>query len=393
MKKSRALLLLLLLPWLGFQALDLVFPLPEILPAERFATVVTASDGTPLRAFPDSQGIWRYPVTLEEVSPVYVETLLTYEDRWFWHHPGINPLAILRAAQQNLTSGKIISGASTITMQVARLLFPHSRTLRGKLYQMFRALQLEWHFDKKTILTIYLNRAPFGSTIEGVQAASFSYLGKPATELSDAEAALLAVLPQSPTRLRPDRHPQRAQRARDKVLVRMAQLGDWPQERIQQAQLENVSAIRYPTPLNAPLLSRRLKQQFPQQSLLHTTIDRDLQLHLESQVQQYIANMPDATSAAIMVLENQTHAVRAYVGSADFHNQQRFGHVDMITAIRSPGSTLKPFLYGFAIDKGIIHSASLLSDAPSRFGDYRPQNPILVTKFKFHRDKVWKSRA
>ncbi len=185
--------------------------------------MVVAEDGTPLWRFADRQGVWRYPVTLEEVSPAYIEALLTYEDRWFWHHPGINPLAIMRAVGQNLLQHDIVSGGSTLTMQVARLIDPQPRTLRGKVVQAWRALQLEWHLSKREILTLYLNRAPFGGTVEGVGAASWMWLGKPASQLTRGEAALLAVLPQAPSRLRPDRWPQRAEAARNKVLDRLAQ--------------------------------------------------------------------------------------------------------------------------------------------------------------------------
>ncbi|MEO8010682.1 MAG: transglycosylase domain-containing protein, partial [Dokdonella sp.] len=189
--------------------LDRRFPLP--LPGDDgSSTVVLARDGTPLRAFADAQGIWRYPVTPEQVSPLYLDALLGYEDRWFYHHPGINPLSMLRATGQMLLNRRVVSGGSTLTMQVARILEPHSRSVFGKLRQSLRALQLEAHLSKREILTLYLDRAPFGGTLQGVEAASWAYLGKPAATLSRAEAALLAVLPQAPSRLRPDRAPAAA---------------------------------------------------------------------------------------------------------------------------------------------------------------------------------------
>lgn len=178
--------------------LDLAFPLP--LPKSRdTSTLVVARDGTPLRAFADAQGVWRYPATPQSVSPLYLQALLNYEDRWFWRHPGVNPWGLLRAGGQWIGSGRIVSGGSTLTMQVARILDPHTRTPWGKAKQLLRALQLEAHLSKQQILALYLERAPYGGTIEGVEAASWAYLGKPATALSQAEAALLAVLPQSPT--------------------------------------------------------------------------------------------------------------------------------------------------------------------------------------------------
>jgi len=219
---------------------DRLFPLP--LPDGRGgSTVVLARDGTPLRAFADADGIWRYPTAPERVSPLYLDALLGYEDRWFWRHPGVNPLALGRAAAQMLWYRRPVSGGSTLTMQVARILDPHSRTLWGKAKQVFRALQLEAHCSKREILTLYLDRAPFGGTIEGVEAASWAYLGKPAQRLSHAEAALLAVLPQSPSRLRPDREPAAAQRARDKVLDRLATLGVWDATTVADARIEQVA--------------------------------------------------------------------------------------------------------------------------------------------------------
>ena len=215
---SVAVLLLLL-------ALDLAFP-PPLPDAGDHATLVTARDGSPLRAFADATGVWRHPATADTVSPLYIEALLAYEDRWFRRHPGVNPVAMLRAAWQAATNGRIVSGGSTLTMQVARILEPHPRTLAGKLRQVLRALQLEAHLSKDQILSLYLERAPFGGTIEGVEAASWAYLGKPASALSHAEAALLAVLPQAPTRLRPDRAPGAARLARDKVLERIDAVAD-----------------------------------------------------------------------------------------------------------------------------------------------------------------------
>ncbi|WP_240921193.1 transglycosylase domain-containing protein, partial [Metapseudomonas otitidis] len=245
-------LLLLALLWLA----DRLFPLP--LPVDDRARVVLAEDGTPLWRFADADGVWRYPVTPEQVSPYYLEALLTYEDRWFYRHPGVNPLALGRAAWQNLSGGRVLSGGSTLSMQVARLLDPHPRTFTGKLRQLWRTLQLEWHLSKAQILTLYLDRAPFGGTLQGVAAASWAYLGKPPSQLTRAEAALLAVLPQAPSRLRPDRHPERATAARDKVLKRLAEYGVWPQAVVDETLQEPVLLAPRQGPNLAPLLARRL---------------------------------------------------------------------------------------------------------------------------------------
>nr|WP_152749605.1 peptidoglycan glycosyltransferase PbpC [Pseudomonas kitaguniensis] len=362
-----AVLLVVALLWLA----DRIWPLP--LPADDLARVVLAEDGTPLWRFADANGVWRYPVQSSEVSPYYLDALLTYEDRWFYQHPGVNPLALARATWQNLTGARVVSGGSTLSMQVARLLDPHSRTLHGKLRQLWRTAQLEWHLSKEQILTLYLNRAPFGGTLQGVAAASWAYLGKSPAQLTHAEAALLAVLPQAPSRLRPDRHPLRAQQARDKVLRRLAEFQVWPQSAVDEALEEPLLLAPRLEPSLAPLLARRLNRA-DSPPLIRTTLDATLQRRLEDLLLGWRARLPEHTSAAILVVEAETMAVRAYLGSVDINDAKRFGHVDMISALRSPGSTLKPFLYGMALDDGLIHSESLLQDVPRRYGDYRPGN-------------------
>lgn len=350
---------------------DRLWPLP--MPDDDLARVVLAEDGTPLWRFADADGVWRYPISPDEVSPLYLEALLTYEDRWFYRHPGVNPLALARAAWLNLQGGRVVSGGSTLSMQVARLLDPHARTVPGKLRQLWRTAQLEWHLSKREILQLYLNRAPFGGTLQGVAAASWAYLGKSPRHLTPAEAALLAVLPQAPSRLRPDRHPERAQRARDKVLQRLADYQAWPAQRIQEAREEPLLLAPRQEPALAPLLARRLNRA-DSPPLIRTTLDASLQRRLEDLLLGWRARLPERTSAAVLVVEAQTMAVRAYLGSIDLGDARRFGHVDMVHALRSPGSTLKPFLYAMAMDDGLIHSESLLQDVPRRYGDYRPGN-------------------
>ncbi|QHP77094.1 penicillin-binding protein 1C [Proteus vulgaris] len=350
---------------------DKIWPLPD--PEPQIATIVTAQDGTPLWRFADKEGVWRYHVKLTDVSPEYLEALITYEDRWFYQHPGVNPMSILRAAWQDLSSGRIVSGGSTLSMQVARLIDPHSRTLGGKIKQLWRTLQLEWYYSKDEILEIYLNRAPFGGTLEGIGAASWAYLGKSPADLSAGEATLMAVLPQAPSRLRPDRYPERAQAARDKVLDRLAEYQIWPQEKVDEIKEEQVLLAPRQTPQLAPLLARRMYNE-KREPVITTTIDINIQRQLEDIVNQWKYQLADKTSLAILVVDHTDMSVKGYVGSADFNDNSRFGHVDMISAWRSPGSTLKPFIYALALDEGLIHAESLLQDVPRRFDNYRPGN-------------------
>ncbi|MEO6800604.1 MAG: penicillin-binding protein 1C [Rhodanobacter sp.] len=368
---------MLVLPVLAV-VLDRLFPLH--LPApDSGSTVVLARDGTPLRAFADGDGVWRYPTTARQVSPLYLTALLQYEDRWFYRHPGVNPYALLRGLGGGIMHGHVVSGGSTLTMQVARIIEPGSsgfraHTFGGKLLQIFRALQLEAHLSKAQILDLYLNHAPFGGPIEGVEAASWAYLGKPASQLSRAEAALLAVLPQSPSRLRPDRHPVAARMARDKVLGRMRDLGVWSAAQVRDAEIEPVAARSLRAPLSAALLAERLHREYPRKRRIVSTIDANLQRASEDRVSSYLSRLPAQSTAAVMVVDNATLETRVYLGTSDFADARRHGYIDMVSAPRSPGSTLKPFLYGLALDDGLIDSQSLLVDAPQDFGGYQPGN-------------------
>ncbi|EMI7064627.1 MULTISPECIES: peptidoglycan glycosyltransferase PbpC [Providencia] len=363
-------LLVIILP-LAFLAADKIWPLP--IKQIEMARTVVAADGTPLWRFADKEGIWRFPVTVEEVSPDFIEALLTYEDRHFYRHPGVNPFSLVRAAGQFVSSGRIVSGGSTISMQVARLIDPHERTLGGKLKQLWRTAQLEYHYSKDEILEMYLNRAPYGGTIEGIGAASWVYLNKSPAKLTASEAALFAVLPQAPSRLRPDRYPQRAQAARDKVLDRLEEYQVWSSEKVADIKQEQIWLAPRKNPHSAPLLARRVTKD-TQQSIIETTIDASLQRQLEDMAMNWKNQLPKQTSLGILVVDHTDMAVKAYIGSIDFQDDSRFGHVDMISAWRSPGSTLKPFLYALAMDDGLIHAESLLQDVPRRFNDYRPGN-------------------
>jgi penicillin-binding protein 1C len=373
-----------LLLFIGFLLIDRLKPVD--LQSRRIARVVLDSQGEPLRAFADKDGEWRYPVRLDQVSPYYLEALIAYEDRWYYHHFGINPLSLVRAAWQWLHNGRIVSGGSTITMQVARIRYPGERSIPYKIQQIVRALQLEWRYSKDEILSYYINHAPFGGTLQGVEAASRSYFGYPALQLTRAQGALLAVLPQAPSRYRPDRYPELAQQQRDKVLDRMQRFALLTPEEVADAKLESVEANPPQLPPLAPLLAQRLIDTYPDAHLISTFIDREIQRQLEALSLDQVYRLPQHASLAILVMEHGSGKVVAYLGSAEMTDTERFGYLDMVSAKRSPGSTLKPFIYGLAMDEGMIHSESLLMDAPLTFGDYRPQNfsrgfsgPVSVT--------------
>ena len=365
-------------------SLNRLDPLPPI--SMQGAQVVVAEDGTPLRNFPSRDGAWRYPIQPGQVSPDYLDALLGYEDRWFYWHPGVNPAAWVRAAWQWARAGRIVSGGSTITMQVARLVDPalsgpDSRRLSVKLRQAWRALQLEARYSKDDILALYMTYAPMGGIVEGVEMGARIWLGKSAQSLSPGEAALMTALPQQPSRLRPDRHPQAARAARDKVIARLQDQGVWTAEQADDARMEPVVAPPLAGRWLAPLAAERVRREVraiggeaAASGVLRTTLDADLQAVAESLVLDRVGGLPPRVSMAVMVMENDSLAVRAYVGSADFDDALRASHVDMILATRSPGSTLKPFLYAMALDDGLIHSESMLLDAPLSFGGYAPGN-------------------
>jgi penicillin-binding protein 1C len=365
-------------------AADRLFPLPR--PYADGALVVAARDGTPLRNYPSRDGIWRYPVSPDAVSPLYLQTLLTYEDRWFHWHPGVNPVAMARAAWQWFRSGHIVSGGSTLTMQVARMIDPAlagrpSRNVGAKLRQALRAVQLELHYSKDQILAMYLSRAPMGGIVQGAEMAARLWLGKSARDLSAGEAALLTALPQSPSLLRPDRHPELARAARDKVLDRMAALHRWSAAQVADAKMEPVAAPPLRAHWLAPLAAERLARNVLGRANLQrgrpvvvSTIDAEMQATVERMLLDRIDALPPKVSMAALVMDNDSLAIRAYAGSADYTDNTRYAHVDMVTAVRSPGSTLKPFLYGVALDEGLIHSESLLLDVPMSFGGYAPGN-------------------
>ncbi|QXT41317.1 penicillin-binding protein 1C [Gymnodinialimonas ceratoperidinii] len=332
-------------------------------------------DGALLRAYTVENGRWRLPVSYDAVDQGYLEMLVAYEDRRFWTHPGVDLRSFARAGWQWLTTGRIVSGGSTLTMQVARLLEDSGTgAWRGKIRQIRLALALERRLSKEDILGLYLHLAPFGGNIEGVRAATLTWFGTEPHRLTAAQSALLVALPQAPTSRRPDRYPDAAQMARDRVLTRAVRFTSLTEAEIAWAREEPIPTERRDFPALAPHLSDRALVERPVQGTHHLTIDADLQRQMERLASRAIGDFGPQMSAAIMVMDHETGAVLASVGSPDFTDTARDGFVDMTQAVRSPGSVLKPLIYGLAFDAGILHPQTLIEDRPISIAGYAPQN-------------------
>jgi len=348
---------------------------PGLERAGQASTVVLDRRDRLLRAFTTPDGIWRLPVTVGDVDPHYLQMLLAFEDRRFRDHGGVDLRATLRAGWQLVSHGRIVSGASTLTMQTARLLSgEHPRTLTGKLEQMVRARQLELTHTKDEILDLYLLLAPFGGNIEGVRAASLAYFGKEPRRLSPGEAALLVALPQSPATRRPDRNPDNARRARDRVLARAVEAGVISGAEARAALAEAVPTARRAFGMLAPHLAENEVARLPEKRVHRLTLDRDAQTALERLAREHTENVGSRLSSAVLAVDHTTGDILAYVGSPDYFDAGRLGAIDMVQAVRSPGSTLKPIIYGLAFEAGRAHPETLIEDRPTRFGTYNPKN-------------------
>ncbi|MEH7830182.1 penicillin-binding protein 1C [Gemmobacter sp. JM10B15] len=336
---------------------------------------VVDRNGILLRAYTVADGRWRMGVALAEVDPRYIAMLVGYEDKRFWSHPGVDWRSMLRAMGQALRHGRVVSGGSTLTMQVARLL-EESGTgkMDGKLRQIRLALALEQRLTKEQILQLYLHLAPFGGNLEGVRAASLAYFGKEPRRLTPAEAALLVAIPQAPESRRPDRHPARATDARGRVLARALGNGVITEEEARATQGEVVPAARKPVPMLAAHLADRVVKAQPSIPRHQVTLEAGLQKALEALAKEAVAGKGDQMQIAILAADHQSGEVLASVGSAGFTEDQRQGFVDMTRALRSPGSTLKPLVYALAFDEGLAHPETLIDDKPVQFGTYAPQN-------------------
>ncbi|WP_248311643.1 penicillin-binding protein 1C [Bosea sp. ASV33] len=349
-------------------------PLDLAAAADR-STVVLDREGKLLRPFLTNDGRWKLPVTSEDVDPRYLAMLKAFEDKRFDQHHGIDPLGMLRAAGQMLINGRVVSGGSTLTMQVARLLEPREeRTLSAKLRQAVRAVELERRFDKAGILDLYLTLAPFGGNLEGVRAATFAYFGKEPKRLSTAEAALLVALPQSPETRRPDRFVEAARKARERVLERVEQAGLATRDEVAAARNEPIPTARRPFPNLSPHIAEQAVAEAPAERVQKLSLDARLQAALEGLARERSLGLAPQVSIAILAVDNETGEIRASVGGVDYFAAERAGALDLTRALRSPGSALKPFIYALAFDNGIAHPETMLEDRPARYGIYIPEN-------------------
>ncbi len=340
-----------------------------------FSTAVVDRDGQVLRPYATSDGRWRLPATVESVDPRYVAALVSYEDKRFFAHSGVDMRALARALWQLVRNGHVVSGGSTLTMQVARLLEPRrERSVLIKLREIVRAFALERTLSKNEILALYLSLAPYGGNLEGVRAASLAYFGKEPRRLTLGEVALLVALPQSPEVRRPDRAPEVARRARARVLERIAADGIVGHDELTRAFGEPVPGARKPMPALAAHAADQAIAAAPARKLHRLTIAAPLQKALEDLARERAHALGPDVSVAIVAVDNASGEVLARVGSADYFDERRAGQVDMTQAPRSPGSALKPFVYGLAFEDGIVHPETLIEDRPVRYGSYAPEN-------------------
>ncbi|MET1414924.1 penicillin-binding protein 1C [Roseibium sp. HPY-6] len=360
--------------WKVQRDIDRLAPLPQVADLPLSVVVLDRNDQL-LRAFTSKDEKWRLPVELADVDPLYVEMLLAFEDKRFFDHGGVDVRAFLRSLVQSLHHGRVVSGGSTLTMQVARLLHERpTKSVRRKYEQILTAFKLERTFKKRDILRFYLLRAPFGGNVEGIRAASLTWFGKEPGRLTAAEAALLVALPQSPEARRPDRFGDNARKARNRVLARAAAAGVISKGEAQSAAAEPVRTRRYDMPLLAAHESRHVRNTFPARTHHRLTLDKALQATLEAQARRRANALPSPVSLAIIVADHSSGDILARLGSPDLLDETRLGHVDMTRAIRSPGSTLKPFIYGLAFEEGIGVPESLIADKPTNIGGYQPTN-------------------
>jgi penicillin-binding protein 1C len=371
------LLVLLLVNAAGFAIAEVLRTLGPAPLGERitYSTLVTGRDGRLLRPFLTRDGYWRLPVSSSAVDERYLRMLIAYEDKRFYEHHGVDPLALLRAGWQMISHGRVVSGGSTLTMQVARLLEPRPRrSLADKLTEMIRAVQIEQRLSKSEILDLYLSLAPYGGNVEGLRAATLTYFGKEPKRLSTAEGALLVALPQAPEARRPDRRAAAARAARNRVIARLQGDGIINRDQAEAALIEQPPEGRRPFPMLAAHVAERLAAKSPPGVVIRSTIAPALQASLEELARERALAIGSGVAAAILAIDNATGEVIAHVGGTGYFDQQRAGQLDLATSLRSPGSALKPFIYGLAFEDGIVHPETLIDDRAIRYGAYAPEN-------------------
>ena len=347
----------------------------DLSPVSETSRVVEGRAGKWLYAQTNDSGKWRFSVDISRLDPEYVQMLLAFEDQRFYSHFGLDPLAMMRAVGQMAVNGRIVSGGSTITMQLARLLDPKPRTVWAKLTEIIRAFQIELHHSKDEILSAYLTLTPYGGNVEGVVAASIRYFGKLPNSLSASESALLVSLPQSPEKNRPDRHIVNAISARNKVLSIAREKGVVGERVYRQAIALPPMRSVHNFPRYAPHLAQKLLSAKPKkQDHIVTTLNVDLQKQIEKWAKGKSGLLDRGATIAALVVRNDDASVAAYLGSHDMFSRRVGGYVDMVSAIRSPGSALKPFIYALGFEKHFIHPKTVIKDAETRFGDYMPHN-------------------
>ena len=359
---------------ISLNMLDQAFPppLPERLTV---STEMLDRDGHLLRAFTTPDGYWRLNTKIEDVDPLLVKMLIAYEDKRFYDHAGIDFWALLRAAKQLATNGRIVSGGSTLSMQLARLIEPReNRNLGSKFLQIARAVQIERRLTKEQILERYLTLAPYGGNLEGVRSASLAYFGQEPKRLTTAQAALLVALPQLPERRRPDRYRENAQNARDRVLARMENAEIISAQEVTRSQREMVSSKRFALPALAAHLSDEAIKKDPSNPRHQLTLMKQAQQGLEEVAKAHATKIGNKTSVAIVLADSRNGNILASVGSANYFDSRIQGWIDMSRAVRSPGSTLKPFIYGLAFEQGLIAQETIIQDRPTDFAGYRPRN-------------------
>lgn len=353
---------------------DEAFP-PPLAEADVVSREVDDANGQLLRAFATPDGLWRLKTTVDDVDPQFLKMLIAYEDQRFEEHSGVDILALGRAALQFVSNGRIVSGASTLSMQVARLIEPRQqRSITAKLLQIARAIQIERRLSKDQILNLYLTHAPYGGNIEGVRAASLSWLGKEPKRLTAGEAALLVALPQLPEKRRPDRNHAAAVAARERVLTRLAVadvIGDGEAER---AIATSVPSRRLQLPAYAAHLAERALRKDPRAVRHETSLRLAVQRSLEAVAREGATKLGPKVSVAMVMADAKTGEIVASVGSADYFDASRSGWIDMTRITRSPGSTLKPFIYGLAFEEGLVSQETIIEDRPADFFGYRPRN-------------------